>query len=136
MNIFYLDQNPKQSAQYHCSRHVVKMILESAQMLCTAIRIIGGKPIVLLTPNNRKKLVYMLPNETYKWVDNKLILSSGLYIQTHANHPCSIWVRKSFANWNYVWNLMYALDTERQFRYSHNKEHKSIITLKKVDVFL
>ena len=37
MNIFHLDKNPKICAEYHCDRHVVKMILETAQMLSTAI---------------------------------------------------------------------------------------------------
>lgn len=35
MNIFALDKNPKIAAKYHCDKHVVKMIVESAQMLCT-----------------------------------------------------------------------------------------------------
>ena len=38
MNIFHLDKNPKICAEYHCDRHVVKMILETAQMLSTAYR--------------------------------------------------------------------------------------------------
>ncbi|HEY9030294.1 MAG TPA: pyrimidine dimer DNA glycosylase/endonuclease V [Kangiella sp.] len=37
MNIFVLDNDIKQCAQYHCDQHVVKMILESVQMLCTAL---------------------------------------------------------------------------------------------------
>ena len=36
MNIFYLDSNPVKAAQVQYNKHVVKMILESAQMLCTA----------------------------------------------------------------------------------------------------
>ena len=35
MNIFVLDENPSLAAKYHCDKHVVKMILESAQMLST-----------------------------------------------------------------------------------------------------
>lgn len=35
MNIFILDYNPKVCAQMHCDKHVVKMILETTQMLCT-----------------------------------------------------------------------------------------------------
>ena len=35
MNIFYLDRDPRIAAQMHCDKHVVKMPLESAQMLCT-----------------------------------------------------------------------------------------------------
>lgn len=37
MNIFILDKNIKLCAEYHCDQHVVKMILESVQMLCTAL---------------------------------------------------------------------------------------------------
>ena len=36
MNIFYLDKDPWKAAKYQYNKHVVKMILESAQMLCTA----------------------------------------------------------------------------------------------------
>ncbi|WP_417763443.1 pyrimidine dimer DNA glycosylase/endonuclease V [Shewanella sp.] len=37
MNIFVLDENITQCAQYHCDQHVIKMILESVQLLCTAL---------------------------------------------------------------------------------------------------
>lgn len=37
MNIFVLDKNIEKCARYHCDQHVVKMILESVQMLCTAL---------------------------------------------------------------------------------------------------
>jgi len=36
MNIFYLSKDPKEAAVQQHNKHVVKMILESAQMLCTA----------------------------------------------------------------------------------------------------
>jgi len=36
MNIFVLDNDPKVSAELMCDKHCVKMILESAQMLCSA----------------------------------------------------------------------------------------------------
>ena len=39
MNIFILDSNIKRCAQYHCDKHVVKMILESAQILSTVLRL-------------------------------------------------------------------------------------------------
>ena len=37
MNIFYLDSNIEACARYHCDKHVIKMILESAQILCTVL---------------------------------------------------------------------------------------------------
>ena len=35
MNIFVLHKNPIEAAKMACDKHVVKMILETAQMLCT-----------------------------------------------------------------------------------------------------
>ena len=43
MNIFYLDKCPKKAAQVQYNKHVVKMILESAQMLCAAHHVLGSK---------------------------------------------------------------------------------------------
>lgn len=45
MNIFYLDRDTKLCAQYHTDKHVVKMILESAQLLCTAVNVKAGKQV-------------------------------------------------------------------------------------------
>jgi hypothetical protein len=42
MNIFYLDEDPKICAQYHCDKHVVKMIIEYAQLFSTAHRVLDG----------------------------------------------------------------------------------------------
>lgn len=41
MNIFVLDTDPQLAAQYHCDKHVVKMILETAQMLSAVNRYYG-----------------------------------------------------------------------------------------------
>ena len=43
MNIFYLDKCPVKAAQVQYNKHVVKMILESAQMLCAAHHVLGSK---------------------------------------------------------------------------------------------
>ncbi len=36
MNIFFLHMNPRKCAKYHVDKHVVKMILETVQLLCSA----------------------------------------------------------------------------------------------------
>jgi hypothetical protein len=41
MNRFVLDYEPEIAAKYHCDKHVVKMILEEAQMLSTVHRRLG-----------------------------------------------------------------------------------------------
>lgn len=148
MNIFYLDHNPIYCAKYHCDKHVIAMIKESAQLLCTAIRIAGGKETEIIYPNGKKKKVWLLSDETYDFkpeiinsggceiVKYHLILSSGLYVQTHINHPCSIWIRESYANWSYVFNLMFELQSEWQYRFHDNDQyflHKSVTTLSRSD---
>ena len=45
MNIFYLHEDPQVSAKMHCDKHVVKMIIEYAQMLSTAHRMLDGKVV-------------------------------------------------------------------------------------------
>ena len=44
MNIFYLDHHTQRCANQHCDKHVVKMIIEYAQLLSTAHRVIDGIP--------------------------------------------------------------------------------------------
>ena len=43
MNIFVLDEDIENCARYHCDQHVVKMILESVQIMCTALNKKGFK---------------------------------------------------------------------------------------------
>lgn len=148
MNIFYLDQDPKLCAQYHADKHVIKMILESAQLLCTAIRITGGVETNIISPEGANIKVWLLPDESYYFKKHKetvpkvddygfnipgefmtiirydLILSSGLYKSTHINHPCSVWIRESYHNWVYVLRLMFYLEKEWLYRYQHTKRHK------------
>lgn len=55
MNIFYLDNDIAKAAQYHCDKHVVKMPLETAQILCAGIylatnQIVAYKPAYLHHP--------------------------------------------------------------------------------------
>lgn len=41
VNIFYLDTNPECAARYQCDKHVVKMVLESAQIMCAVLHRYG-----------------------------------------------------------------------------------------------
>lgn len=52
MNIFVLDENPRLCAQQHIDKHVVKMPLETAQMLCTAISVCGGESVYKVAHKN------------------------------------------------------------------------------------
>lgn len=52
MNIFFLDYDPKKCAQYHNDKHVVKMILETAQLLCGVHWMIGNNAPYKLSHKN------------------------------------------------------------------------------------
>ena len=45
MNIFYLNKSPEICAKEHVDKHVVKMIVEYAQLLSTAHRMIDGDQV-------------------------------------------------------------------------------------------
>ena len=90
MNIFYVHESPYRSATMLCDKHVVKMILESAQMLSTAHRVLDGDEIA----------------------DSK-----DLYKAVHKNHPCTIWTRSSSAHYGWLYEHMSCLMTEYERRY-------------------
>ena len=96
MNIFYLDEDIETCARYHVDAHVVKMILESAQILCSAAHLHGM-------------------NVPYR--------------PTHLNHPCVIWAAYSKENWIWLKDMMMALNEEYQYRFEHEKPHKSVVSL-------
>lgn len=69
MNIFFLHQNPKKCARYHLDRHVVKMILETCQLLCTAIWVYGGTAPYKKTHENHPSAIWARANkENWKWL--------------------------------------------------------------------
>ncbi len=91
MNIFYLDHDPVRCASFHGNKHVVKMILEYAQLLCTAHHL--GDDV--LTDEERDKL----------------------YKRTHQNHPCAVWVRANQSHYEWLYQLFIALCDEYTHRY-------------------
>lgn len=69
MNIFYLHHDTKKCAKYHCDKHVVKMILESAQLLCSAIIVLGGTAPYKLTHKNHPSSIWARAGrENWLWL--------------------------------------------------------------------
>lgn len=99
MNIFMTDPCPEISAYNLCYKHVVKMILESAQLLSTAHRVF----------------------------DEEYAERSGMYKKTHINHPSSIWCRESKDNYLWVYKHMIALG--EVYKMHSGKDHKTILKL-------
>lgn len=120
MNIFYISDNPVQAAEWMVDKHVVKMILESAQLLSTAHRLLDGKEIQL-------QFDILQEDNTVKTVNKKTWLLDDsrehvLYQATHKNHPSAIWCRQSVENYNWLVDHFFALMGEYTHRYE--KQHK------------
>lgn len=87
MNIFFTSDCPVECAKFLDNKRVVKMVLESAQLLSGAIQYNTSEYI----------------NIVYK--------------KTHINHPCAIWVRTSQANYRWLYKHFIALLNEYNLRY-------------------
>ena len=97
MNIFVLDQDPVLAASYMCDKHVVKMILESAQMLST---------------------VHHLSNNPH---------NLPLYKKCFVNHPCTKWATESSANYEWLVLHARSLCHFYSKRYERNHKSESLI---------
>lgn len=108
MNIFFLHIDPETCAQMYVDKHVVKMILESVQLLCSVHHLFpSGKDIKLM----------------------KL---------THKNHPSAIWTRESLDNYNWLLKLTEELCKEYTYRYGKihkcEKEYLEILKQNKPNI--
>lgn len=104
MNIFMLFAKPKKCAQMHCDKHVVKMILEYAQILCT----------------------------THRIIDNIDDTNTTYYKKAHINHPSVKWARQTKGNYIWLYYLFKHLCKEYTYRYEkiHMCDMKLRIILK------
>ena len=112
INIFYLDKDQYACARDHLDKHVVKMILEYAQLLSTAHRVLDGVVTEGVSTTGRKRKSYVIDDSR----------ENRLYAATHVNHPSAIWVRKSRENYLWLTNMLMILCKEYTHRYG--KIHK------------
>lgn len=117
MNIFYVNEDPVKAAQSLVDSHVVKMVLESAQLLSTAHRVLDGKETIELSANNRRIKRWVLP-------DNR---EGMLYKATHSNHPSAVWCRASNNNYRWLYDHFVALLNEYTYRYGKVHESSKLV---------
>ena len=102
MNIFYFDDSPIECAVAQPDKMLVKMPLETAQMLCTAHRELDGD----------------------EYADEV-----GLYKRAYWNHPCTVWARET--RLNYLWLYVHFLALGGEYKFRYGREHASITKLAK-----
>ena len=92
MNIFILDSDPRNSAEMHCDKHVVKMHVEGIQMLVSVMQRYG--------------------------INHGVYTKAGtLHKGGYANHPCTRWAGDSYANFQWLVKYTAALCEEHTARY-------------------
>jgi hypothetical protein len=120
MNIFVLDEDPKVAASMMCNKHVVKMILESGQLLCTAHWLSwldgeSGRPV--LSDFKRVK-------DAQEWLKNYVPEQhQPPWKMSHVRHPCTIWAGETMGN--YLWLLDHMKGLLKEYTNRYKKIHKS-----------
>ena len=120
MNLFILDNCPVTSAQLQCDKHVVKMIVESAQMLSTTHRMLDGAEYKAPSKSGKR----MVKHWSHPTLDDVL------YRAVHMYHPCTVWTTKSTINYNWHYAHFVALCDEYTYRYG--KVHATDTKLREV----
>ena len=119
MNIFAIDSDPIQSAMWMVDKHVVKMILEYAQLMSTAHRVLDGYEEI------EKRYVHgSLParwRNVRVWTHPDAYMHKGLMKASHVSHPSNVWLRQSKAN--YLWLCQMWLWLMKEYTHRYGKHH-------------
>jgi len=97
MNIFYLDDNPRLSAQQLCDKHVPKMLLETCQMLSTGIR------------------------------SRLEVKTDSLYKIAYPKHPSTMWVGESRKHFMWALEYARAVADEYTWRYGKMHKSERVV---------
>lgn len=112
MNLFVLSKDPVEAAQLQCDKHVVKMVVESAQMLSTAHRMLDGALEKRSSKSGKTTVKYWsLPDER----------ENTFYKAVHMHHPCTVWTMQS--NNNYTWHWVHFAALCDEYKYRYGKVH-------------
>lgn len=111
MNIFYLSHKPSRCARWHCDKHVVKMILETTQLLYTAHWVLAA--LNQVAPPDFQTAPTMVSDPSHH----------GYRSIHNPKHPSAIWVRESLEHYRWLCELGMALCEEFQHRFGKHKAH-------------
>ena len=92
MNIFVVDEDPEVAARQLCDKHVVKMILESAQMLCTVAHEHGFvAPYKKAHPKHPCTLWAGKSPENWSW-----LIAHGLAMPEQYKNDCAVTAYRAY----------------------------------------
>ena len=124
MNIFVVDKDPKVAATMLCDKHVVKMIVETAQMLCTVIHKQGVAAKIPYRATHKNHPCTIWAGETranWDWLVTHGLAMCKEYTKRYGR------VHKSEAviRWcSTCWNLSFPKNGLTQFRLAMPQQYK------------
>ena len=124
MNIFVLHLQQKLAAQYHCDKHVVKMLLETVQLLYTAHWVKAYPELIQCrSPIALSRVQKQLTEpETFQSAPSpKSDPNAHGYRPCHVNHPCAKWARDTIGN--YKWLTLLGCELAAEYRFRYGKKH-------------
>ena len=102
MNIFVLHTEPDKAARQMCDKHVPKMIVESAQMMASAVRRYGATD--------------------EQFIEHGILTKAGKpYRGGYKNHPCTIWAGNTSSN--FAWLALHGLGLCAEYTKRFGKIH-------------
>ena len=150
MNIFYLDKDPVAAARAHADRHVLKMVIETAQLLSTAWLTLHSED--QLPEGDKRALPQVFVSRTRPahrpsappppieadgplrstdgplWGEGVWLLNGQrIYRATHAHHPCARWARAAGGHYRWLWRLGIALAEEYTYRWGPRHATLSVL---------
>jgi hypothetical protein len=123
MNIFVLHWKTRKAARWHCDKHVVKMILETTQMLYTA-HWVKAYPSLrqYKSPIALSKYQKTLDVPEHMFTAPRCIKTYQIgYRPCHVGHPCTKWVR--LTSGNYMWLISLGLELCKEFTHRFDNIH-------------
>lgn len=116
MNIFALHPNPRKAARWHVDQHVVKMLLETCQLLYTAHWVLFYPDLL-----QHKSVTKLSQAQKELEVPEYMWSAPTAYRPCHTQHPCASWTRASSEN--YLWLATLGLELVREYRFRFKKTH-------------
>ena len=112
MNIFVLDLDPLRCAEFHCDKHLVKMITEHNQILGSVSHALRGvSRRTDITPEYCRKNFGGFPRSDESGDPHP-------YGVGYRNHPCVQWASRTLENYNWLCDLNLEMCKEYTRRYS------------------
>ena len=104
MNIFVTDKCPIRSAQYLDDKRVVKMCLESAQLLASAIQLNGGTATYKITHKGHPATIWTAKTKgNYRWVLRHFAALCREYTRRYGKvHKCTEYIKEFTNGINYI----------------------------------